>query len=268
MAQLTDRTALHRNRARARARPTGPALFLRERVAVETQERLSEVNRTFTNRTIVTPWARIWAKLMPNARIVADDELLDIVPETQDLVIHDLCLHWAEDPIGQLVQCRRALRADGLLIATLFGGRTLHELRACLAEAESAISGGLSPRILPMAELRDLGGLLQRAGFALPVADTAGFTVHYETPFHLMRDLRAMGEGNALADRLRYPTGRRVLTEAAQLYSDNFAGDDGRVPASFEVVTLTGWAPDASQQQPLAPGSAQVSLTQVLPTKD
>ena len=131
------------------------------------------------------------------------------------------------------MQCRRALKPDGWFIGLMFGGQTLRELRACLAQAEAEVTGGLSPRILPMAEVRDLGGLLQRAGFALPVADTFSTEVRYRDAFHLMRDLRAMGEGNALAERLRKPTRRAVMTRAAELYQRTYAGPDGRIPATF-----------------------------------
>jgi hypothetical protein len=166
--------------------------------------------------------------------------------------------------VGQLVQCRRALQPDGLFMGLMFGGQTLHELRACLAEAEAEVTGGLSPRVLPMGEIRDLGALLQRAGFALPVADSFTKTVLYRDAFHLMADLRAMGEGNALMARLRRPTRRAVLARAAALYQDRFAGADGRIPATFEIIALTGWAPHDSQQKPLRPGSATARLAEAL----
>ncbi|MFY8147240.1 MAG: methyltransferase domain-containing protein, partial [Rhodobacter sp.] len=173
---LTDRAALARYRDRA---ARDPALFLQQDAAGEIEERLGEVNRRFTQPAVITPFADLWQARMPEARIIADDDVLDLAPGAHDLVIHALCLHWANDPVGQLVQCRRALRPDGLFLGVLFGGQTLAELRACLAEAEVAVTGGLSPRVLPMAEIRDLGGLLQRAGFALPVADSTIRTVTY-----------------------------------------------------------------------------------------
>jgi hypothetical protein len=146
----------------------------------------------------------------------------------------------------------------------MFGGQTLHELRACLAEAESEITGGLSPRVLPMGEIRDLGGLLQRAGFALPVADSFSKTVRYRDALHLMRDLRLMGEGNALAARLRRPTRRAVLVRAAELYQAQYGDAEGRIPATFEIICLTGWAPADSQPKPLKPGSAAQRLADAL----
>ncbi len=258
---LTDRTALLRNRRRA---DRDPALFLQERAADEIQERLAEVNRSFTAPAIVTAFPQVWRDRLPGARIVADDEVLALEPGAHDLVIHALCLHWANDPVGQLVQCRRALRPDGLLLAVLFGGSTLSELRACLTEAEVAVAGGLSPRVLPMGEIRDLGALLQRAGFALPVADAAVTTVTYADAFRLMADLRSMGEGNALAARLRHPTRRGLFVDAARRYARHFPAQDGRISASFEMIYLTGWAPDDSQQKPLRPGSAKMRLADAL----
>lgn len=251
---LTDRKALTLHRARA------TALFLQQEAVAEVQERLQEVNRTFTAPVVVTGFPALW----PDIPCIADDETLSLQQGAHDLVIHALALHWANDPVGQLVQCRRALQPDGLFMALMFGGQTLHELRACLAEAETALTGGLSPRVLPMGEIRDLGALLSRAGFALPVADSFTKTVLYTDALHLMRDLRAMGEGNALAARLRRPTRRAVLMRAAEIYHDRFATPEGRIPATFEFICLTGWAPHDSQQKPLRPGSAAARLADAL----
>ncbi len=261
--QLTDQTALFRNRARALAMPA-PALFLHEDVLDEVKERLTEVNRSFTSVAIVTGFPDLWRTAFPQARIVPDNEVLALEPGAHDLVIHAMALHWANDPVGQLIQCKRALRPDGLFLAALFGGQTLHELRACLAEAEAHVSGGLSPRVLPMAEIRDLGALLQRAGLALPVADSFTRQVHYRDVYHLMQDLRAMGEGNALAARLRRPSPRRLFTDAAARYAKAYGAEGGRIAASFELIFLTGWAPHDSQQKPLRPGSAVQRLADAL----
>ena len=251
---LTDRKALakHRNRA--------TELFLQEEAATEVQERLIEVNRTFTDRVAITGFPALW----PGFATVCDDEVLDLSEQSHDLVVHALCLHWANDPVGQLVQARRALRPDGLFMGILFGGQTLWELRACLAEAEVELTGGLSPRVLPMGEIRELGALLQRAGFALPVADGFTKTALYRDAFHLMSDLRAMGESNALQGRLRHPTRRAILTRAAAIYHDRFATPQGRISATFEFIVLTGWAPHESQQKPLRPGSAVARLSDAL----
>ncbi|NBZ86844.1 SAM-dependent methyltransferase [Stagnihabitans tardus] len=250
--KLTDRARLRANRARA------TALFLQEMAVDEVQERLKEVNRTFTAPLVVTGFPHLW----PDMPTVADEDTLAVTPGAHDLVIHALCLHWADDPVGQLVQSRRALQPDGWFIGMAFGGQTLHELRACLAQAETEVTGGLSPRVLPMAEIRDMGGLLGRAGFALPVADSFTLTAKYRDIFHLMQDLRAMGEGNALASRLRHPTRRAVFARAAELYAE--LAVDGLIPATFEIITLTAWAPHESQQKPLKPGSAAARLADVL----
>lgn len=262
--QIIDRAALLRNRNRAEP----DALFLQEQAATEIQERLIEVNRTFKSVAIVTGFPDFWQARFPDATVVSDDETLQLTPKAHDLVIHAMSLHWANDPVGQLVQCRHALTPDGLLLCTFLGGQTLHELRAALGEAEVMIAGGLSPRIAPMGEIRDLGGLLQRAGFALPVADSTPLTASYVNAFHLMHDLRKMGENNALADRIKHATRRNVLTEAACIYAEHFRNEDGRVDATFEFITLTGWAPDESQPQPLRPGSATTRLADALGTKE
>jgi SAM-dependent methyltransferase len=260
--RLTDRTALFRNRARA------DAMFLQAAAADDVHERLIEVNRTFTSPAVVTGFPAAWSEWMPSAMVIEDEETLTLQESAHDLVIHALSLHWADDPIGQLVQCRRALKPDGLLIATSFAGQTLHELRSVLAEAEVTQTGGLSPRILPMGEIRDLGGLLQRAGFALPVADTTPLTVTYDTPIHLMRDLRAMGESNAMDQRQRTPTRRTIFAQAMERYVQTFGMEDGRIPATFEIATLTGWAPSDTQQKPLRPGSATTRLADALGTEE
>ncbi|WP_108813351.1 SAM-dependent methyltransferase [Loktanella sp. Alg231-35] len=264
MQKLTDRKALTRNRSRA----DNDALFLHEHTADELQERLNEVNRTFTSVAIVTGFPDFWAQCYPDAHIIPDDDTLNLASGAYDLILHTMCLHWANDPVGQLVQARHGLKPDGLLLCTFLGGQTLHELRSSLAEAEAAVTGGLSPRIAPMGEIRDLGGLLQRAGFALPVADSNPITASYANAFHLMHDLRKMGENNALTDRIKHPTRRNVLTEAACIYAENFRNDDNRVDATFEVITLTGWAPSKDQPQPLRPGSATTRLADALGTKE
>lgn len=264
MKRFADPDTLTLRRARARADLVD---FLQIAAADEVQERLQEINKSFTDIVIVTPWPEVWEGRL-DAQIIADEETLELAEGSADLVIHALSLHWANDPVGQLVQCRRALRPDGLLIATLFGGQTLHELRSAFAEAEIRVSGGLSPRIAPMGEVRELGGLLQRAGFALPVADVSSLSVTYPSPLHLMKDLRGMGETNVLTDRLKTFMPRDLLTEALSTYQTEFGMDDGRVPATFDVVTLTGWTPHASQQQPLTPGSASHRLADALGTDE
>ena len=264
MPELFDADLLARRRARAE----GPD-FLREALAHEVTDRLVEVNRTFLAPAIIGPRGEVQAEAMRAAGLAApllrpDAAVLDLAEGAHDLVIHALALHWANDPVGQMVQSRLALRPDGLFIGTMFGGESLHELRAALAAAEVEILGGLSPRVAPMGEIRDLGGLLQRAGFALPVADAERFDVTYATPLDLMRDLRAMGETNVMRARLTLPMRRDMLARACEIYAERFALPDGRIPATFEVLFLTGWAPAPGQQHPLRPGSAKARLADAL----
>lgn len=238
--------------------------FLHRLAADDLEERLLMVNRSFTNPAVVSGFPDLWGGLMPSARQHSDDEVLDLATGGHDLLVHAMCLHWADDPVGQLSQARHALKPDGLFIGFSFGGETLTELRQALAIAETEELGGLSPRIAPMGEIRDMGSLMQRAGFALPVADSIPLNVTYETPFHLMRDLRAMGETNALDGRHRVPAPRRLFLRAAEEYAKANSTEDGRVRATFEILVLTGWAPDASQPQPLRPGSASTRLSDAL----
>lgn len=262
--KLTDQTALHAHRARV----TAAGLFLHDLVRDEVKERLTEVNRTFKAPSVITPYPRVWRGFAPDPVVAPDQTVLDLTPARHDLVIHALALHWADDPVGQLIQCARALQPDGLLIAALFGGQTLAELRHVLTRAEAAVTGGASPRIAPMADLRDLGALLARAGLALPVADSIPLTVTYDDIYALMRDLRAMGETNALAARHKAPLRRDVLDMAARIYATDHAQPDGRIRATFEIMFLTGWSPHASQQKPLQPGSAKMSLAAALTPTD
>ncbi|MEL7214588.1 MAG: methyltransferase domain-containing protein [Pseudomonadota bacterium] len=258
-----------RMRAMRRAEAIGFADFLHQAVAAEIEDRLKEVNRTFTTPAIHGAQAARWsAWLGLDATLVPEADVLDLSEGSHDLILSALALHAANDPVGQLVQMRRALKPDGLLLATLFGGETLSQLRSALAAAESAETGGLAPRIAPMGELRDLGGLLQRAGLALPVADAVPFTVTYDTPLKLMADLRAMGETNCMTQRHRGGLRRGVLMRAVETYISDHAQADGRVPAQFDVVVLTGWAPAASQPKPLRPGSATTRLADALGTQE
>jgi len=263
---LIDRRALARNRARAKA--GGVELFLHETAVAEIKERLGEVNRQFKAPLIVTAFPEIWRDVAAGARIISDENVLDAPPAGFDLVIHGMAMHWVNDPVGQLIQCQRALQPDGLFLAAFPGGRTLHELRACLAEAESLLSGGLSPRVLPMGEIRDLGALLMRAGFALPVADSLTVNASYKDLFHLVQDLRAMGETNALSARQRCFARRSLFAEAARQMSSAFPAEDGRIKTTFELMFLTGWAPHPSQQKPLKPGSAISRLADALGATD
>jgi SAM-dependent methyltransferase len=201
-------------------------------------------------------------------RAVADEERLPFGDASLDLAVSTLALHWTNDLVGALIQIRRALRPDGLFIGAMFGGATLTELRQVLLQAEDELSGGVSLRVSPFADAIDAAGLLQRAGFALPVADVDRVKVRYGHPIELLRDLRKMGETSVLLDRSRKPLGRRVLQRAMDLYVERFAEADGRVPATFEIVAVTGWGPHESQQKPLRPGSAKMRLADALGTTE
>ncbi|MDF2687814.1 MAG: SAM-dependent methyltransferase [Microvirga sp.] len=275
--------ALVRHRL-SRAMREGYADFLLVRAVEDLEERLAAVLRPFPLALDVgtpTPLAAEALKrsgrvegvvrLSPLPELGAihgDEERLPFSGEQFDLAISLLALQGVNDLPGSLVQIRRALKADGLFIGALLGGSTLTELRQAMTQAESELEGGASPRVAPFADLRDIGGLLQRAGFALPVTDTDIVRVRYANAFVLMRDLRRMGLTNALNDRRRAPTKRGTLLRAAEIYAERFADPDGRIPATFEIVWLSGWTPHESQQKPLKPGSAQMRLADALGGKN
>ena len=200
--------------------------------------------------------------------LAADEEFLPFGEATFDAVLSNLSLHWVNDLPGALLQIRKALKPDGLFLASMLGGETLAELRECMAEAEIELTGGLSPRVSPFADVRDLGGLLQRAGFALPVVDADVVTVSYETPMKLLYDLRGMGESNAVAEAKPGLARRDLLAKAMAIYEDRHLDADGRFPATFRILTLTAWAPAPSQQKPLSPGSAETRLADILDAEE
>jgi SAM-dependent methyltransferase len=206
--------------------------------------------------------------LCEGPRVLADEELLPFRTGSIDLVVSALSLHLVNDLPGTLVQIRHALKPDGLLLAAVPGGETLTELRQAFLAAEAEVEGGASPRVAPFADVRDLGALLQRAGFALPVTDAETLRVGYASPLELMRELKAMGASNMLAARRRTPIRRATMVRACEIYLERFSRADGRVTATFEIVTLTGWAPHEGQQQPLAPGSAEARLADALGVKE
>ena len=204
----------------------------------------------------------------PVPTFAADEEYLPLAPASLDLVVSNLSLHWVNDLPGALVQIRQALKPDGLLLATMFGMETLRELRMALMEAETETTGGVTPRVSPFIDVRDAGNLLTRAGFALPVVDAENLTVTYTDMFKLMADLRAMAQTNAVNARHRKPSRRTTFLRAAAIYAERYAAATGRIPATFQLVTLTAWAPHASQQKPLRPGSAKASLASALDTTE
>lgn len=275
-----------------RALTQGPAGadFLMQRMAEDLGERLSTVERRFERAAAIfslTPdAARVVAasgkaatvlRVEADQRLLGDDEfegvlaepeIVPLEPESIDLAVSLLTMHEVNDLPGLLVQIRRVLKPDGLFLGAMAGGSTLQELRQSLLEAEAELTGGASPRVYPFADVRDAGGLLQRAGFSLPVTDVETMTVRYNTMFDLMRDLRAMGATSALVERSRKPAPRKLFLRAAEIYQDRFSDPDGRVRATFNIIWMSGWAPHESQQKPLKPGSAAVSLANVLDELD
>jgi len=261
--------------------------FLMRRAADDLAERLSTVGRRFPQAAVVfspaqaardallasgkvdrvTEIAPHDELLGPAGGVVAAPETLPIEPQSLDLAVSLLSLHEMNDVPGMLVQIRRALKPDGLFLGAMAGNGTLAELRESLLTAETELTGGASPRIMPFADVRDAGALLQRAGFALPVADAETVTVRYDTMFDLMRDLRAMGATSALAARSRRPSPRKLFMRAAEIYAERFSDPDGRIRASFAIVWLSGWAPAETQRKPLRPGSATASLAKALEEK-
>jgi SAM-dependent methyltransferase len=280
---IFDRQLLRARRRRAER--LGASDFLVERVAEDIAERLSVVLRRFDVAVdLGTPGEAVRRALLATGKVgmvvvaspsaagplavVADEEALPFGDGAIDLVTSALSLQFTNDLPGALVQIRRALRPDGLFLAALAGGETLTELRQAFAQAEAEIEDGISPRVAPFADLRDLGALLQRAGFALPVTDVDRLTVRYASPVALMQDLRRMGATNVIGERRRKPLKRATLMRMIEIYGERFADADGRVRATFEIVWLSGWAPHESQQQPLKPGSAQQRLADALGTKE
>jgi len=285
-----DRPAVRRNLHRAKK--LGRATFLIDRAAEDLCDRLSVVLRRFELAVdLASPTDAVRRRLrgtelvstiiavadsasvdLPAAdddlRIVADAEALPLREESLDLVVSALALQFVNDLPGTFVQVRRALKPDGLFLAALIGGDSLIELRQAFAAAEAELEHGASPRIAPFADVRAIGMLLQRAGFALPVTDVERFGARYETPFALMEDLRRMGATNALAERRRKPLRRGTTMRMAEIYEERFSDPDGRVRATFDVVWLSGWKPHASQQQPLRPGSAKARLADALGARE
>jgi SAM-dependent methyltransferase len=290
--RLFDR-ALHRLRLDRAAPGYGAADFLKARAAGDAVERLETIMRTFPLAVDLGARTGAFAAALAQSdakdrvgalietdlsarmlagrvgmRVQADEERLPFADESLDLIVSTLALHWTNDLVGALIQIRNALKPDGLFLGAILGGQTLVELRQVLVQAESELSDGAGLRVSPFADVLDAAGLLQRAGFALPVADTDRVTVRYSNALELIRDVRAMGESNVLHDRARKPLGRAVLARAAELYQQRHAGPNGRVSATFDIVSLTGWAPHPDQQQPLRPGSAKMRLADALHAKE
>lgn len=289
MNALFDETLIARNRARALARNAPGSDFLLDLTARELADRLSMVERRFEDAVelfggtgLAAKAALATGKVDHIKRVETDAafgeqgdpvtvtpfESVPLQPESANLILSPLSLHLTNDTPGMLIQMRRALKPDGLLLAAIPAAGTLAELREVLLAAETELYGGASPRVIPFADIRDIGALLQRAGFALPVIDEESFTVRYDHIFALMRDLKAMGMANPLNGRSRRPVSRRFFLKAAELYAERFADPDGRIRATFSIVFVSGWAPHESQQKPLKPGSAKMRLADALdPTR-
>ncbi len=285
---IFDRPLHARRLARAASR-FSTADFLKVRAAADLVERLEAINRRFEIAVDLGARSGIFRDAIAGSpagakigilietdlsldmlrgradiRLAVDEERLPFAEGRIDLAVSTLVLHWVNDLVGTLIQIRRSLAPDGLFMGAMLGGATLTELRGCLLAAEIEIAGGAGPRVSPFADAADGASLLQRAGFALPVIDTDLVTVRYDHPLKLLADLRAMGETSALADRPQRPLSRAVLARTCALYQERFAGPDGRIPATFEILTLTGWAPHPDQPQPLKPGSAKARLADAL----
>lgn len=287
--EIFDRRAVRRHRDRAAANLAAHDFLIRE-IAERLADRLADFTRPFPvtlelgchtgqlrrqladrggiETLLQADISQAMARRADGARLVADEEFLPFAADSVDLVASVLSLHWVNDLPGTLIQTNRLLKPDGLFIAAIFGGETLHELRHSLLAAESEVEGGASPRVSPFTDVRDAGMLLQRAGFALPVVDADTITVSYPDPFALMREVRGMGESNAMVERRDGFSRRATLQAAARHYHDTFATADGRIPATFQVLYLTGWAPHESQQKPLAPGSASARLADALDARE
>jgi len=266
--RIFDRTLVRRRQRRGAENPD--TLYLFQEGAAGLKERLLDIHRDFHQVLAFGPMAdskllkKEPKKMVRAGPVNMDEEGLPVAPKSFDLILSNLTLHWVNDLPGALVQARRALREDGVFLAAMLGGETLKELRESLLQGELETSGGASPRVSPFADVRDAGDLLARAGFAMPVADMETLSVSFEHPLVLMKELRAMGENNALAGRLKTFTRRDTLEKAADYYTRNFSDQEGRIRATFQFIYLTGWAPGPNQPKPLRPGSATVTLKDAL----
>lgn len=279
---IFDQKHIRRNRLRA-AKNISEYSFLFDWVSDQILDRLSIIKRDFPTALNIGCRAqnnfphrlkntaaihKLYQMDRTSAPLVAEEEFLPFGDNTFDLITSAMNFHTINDLPGALLQMRQALKPDGLLLAGMLGGETLNELRHCLTEAEMTLTGGLSPRVAPFADKQDIGALMQRTGYALPVVDSDTLTVTYENAFKLMHDLRFMGEGNAIAKRYKTTPSRSLFLEAAKLYAEKFSDDDGRIRATFEVIFMIGWAPHESQQKPLKRGSAQNRLADILETEE
>jgi len=286
---IFDKAQIAANRRRALANHDPKASFLLDIAAEELAERLAVVERTFEHAAelhgttgAAARAAMATGKVGSLTRVESDIDYaapgesfleapledVPLPPQSANLVIAPLNLHLTNDTPGVFIQIRRALKPDGLFLAAIPGAGTLQELREVLLATEIEMTGGASPRVIPFADVRDVGGLLQRGGFALPVIDAENYTVRYDSIFPLMRDLRAMGMANPLAARSRKPLTRAFFLRAAEIYAERYSDPDGRIRATFSIIYVSGWAPHESQQQPLKPGTAKARLADALKVEE
>ena len=262
--EIIDKEALIRSRVRS----DNENNFLQKVAVQEIEDRLKFIKKRFKKILIVCGNSYYWQKTFHEADFIYDDEILKFPNRGYDLVIHGMSLHYSNDPIGQLIQCRSVMEKGGLLLGVFLGGQTLNELRDSIASAEIELTGGISPRVLPMIDIRDAGAFLMRAGFALPVADISMTTLDYKKPLDLLYDLRKMGETNVQKHRLKKFSHRKLFSLASEKYIESQNSKNENIIATFEFITITGWVPSQDQPKPLKPGSAKMKLADALKVKE
>ena len=262
--EIFDKEALIRSRVRSDKENN----FLQKVAVQEIEDRLKFIKKRFKKILIICGNSYYWQKTFHEADFISDDEILKFPSEGYDLVIHGMSLHYSNDPIGQLIQCRSVMEKGGLLLGIFLGGQTLYELRDSIASAEIELTGGISPRVLPMIDIRDAGAFLMRAGFALPVADISTTTIDYQKPLDLLYDLRKMGETNVQKHRLKKFSHRKLFSLASEKYIESQNSKTGNIKATFEFITITGWVPSQDQPKPLKRGSAKMRLADALKVKE
>ena len=262
--EIIDKEALIRSRVRSDKENN----FLQKVAVQEIEDRLKFIKKRFKKILIICGNSYYWQKTFHEADFIYDDETLEFPSKGYDLVIHGMSLHYSNDPIGQLIQCRSVMKKGGLLLGVFLGGQTLNELRDSVASAEIELTGGVSPRVLPMIDIRDAGAFLMRAGFALPVADISVTKIDYQKPLDLLHDLRKMGETNVQKQRLKRFSHRRLFSLTSDKYIESQNSNNESVKATFEFITVTGWVPSEDQPKPLKPGSAKMRLSDALKVKE
>ena len=258
--EIIDKEALAKRRAKSDKEDN----FLQKLAIQDIKDRLHIIKKRFEKILIISGHLYPWGNTFHNADVISDEELLRFSNKNYDLVIHGMSLHYSNDPVGQLIQCKSVMEKGGLFLGNFLGGQTLHELRDSIAASELELTGGISPRVLPMIDIRDAGAFLMRSGFALPVADSTVHKVSYKNPIDLLYDLRRMGETNVQTDRLKKFSHRKLFSLMSDKYVSDQNSNKKEIEATFELITLTGWAPSSDQPKPLKPGSASIRLADAL----